>query len=716
MFASAFQEPVERRRLPKFARFAYASREFYATSPNRPMPAYPHLLAPLNLGFTTLANRVLMGSMHTGLEESPDGFSKLAAFYAARAKGGVGLIVTGGIAPNFAGRLEPRASQLSFPWQAGKHRSVTEAVHAAGGKIALQILHAGRYAYHPLSVAPSAVKSPITPFKPRALTRWGVQRTIAAYVRCAKLAQRAGYDGVEIMGSEGYLINQFVAPQTNFRDDEWGGSFLNRIRFPVAIVRATRAAVGGNFIIIYRLSMLDLVDGGSAWDEIVALAQAVEAAGATIINTGIGWHEARIPTIATMVPRAAFAWVTRRLKGEVKIPLVTTNRINDPATAEAVIARGDADMVSMARPFLADADFVRKAALDRADEINTCIGCNQACLDQIFERQTATCLVNPYACRETELKLAHAERKRTLAVVGAGPAGMACAATAAERGHAVTLFEAAPEIGGQFNLARRIPGKEEFAETLRYFRTRLGKLGVRLELNRRVRAEDLAGFDDVILATGIVPRRPAIPGLDHPKVASYVEIIEGHRVAGSRVALIGAGGIGFDVAEFLTAGESADGHASDGRAEDSAIVAFRDEWGIDVAYARRGGLKAAREDSSTRRVWLLQRKATKVGDGLAKTTGWIRRTLLRRRGVTMLSGIEYVKIDDAGLHIRVGGEPQVLDVDTIVICAGQEPRRELLAGLEAAGIKAKLIGGADVAVELDAKRAIDQGTRVALAL
>ena len=593
------------------------------------MPSYPHLLAPLNLGFTTLANRVLMGSMHTGLEEAPDGFNKLAAFYAARAKGGVGLIVTGGIAPNFAGRLEPRASQFSWPWQTAKHRIITDAVHASGSKIALQILHAGRYAYHPLSVAPSRVKSPITPFRPRALTRWGVQRTIAAYVRCAKLAQKAGYDGVEIMGSEGYLINQFVAPQTNFRDDEWGGSFLNRIRFPVAIVRRTREAVGPKFIIIYRLSMLDLVEGGSSWDEVVSLAQAVEAAGATIINTGIGWHEARIPTIATMVPRAAFAWVTRRLKGEVKIPLITTNRINDPATAETLLARGDADMVSMARPFLADPDFVHKAALDRADEINTCIGCNQACLDQIFERQTATCLVNPYACRETELKLVPAAKKRRIAVVGAGPAGMACAVTAAERGHDVTLFDAATEIGGQFNLARRIPGKEEFAETLRYFRTRLAKFGVKVALNRHVGAEDLRGFHDVILSTGIVPRRPPIPGLDHPKVASYVEIVEGRKIAGKRVALVGAGGIGFDVAELLTAGEPADGHLSDGHGDDPAITAFRDEWGIDSAYARRGGLKPSRE---------------------------------------------------------------------------------------AAGIASTLIGGADVALELDAKRAIDQGTRVALAL
>jgi 2,4-dienoyl-CoA reductase (NADPH2) len=681
-----------------------------------PINQYPHLLAPLPLGFTTLKNRVLMGSMHTGLEEAPDGFNKLAAFYAARARGGVGLIVTGGIAPNFAGRVEPRAAQLSFPWQVAKHRIITDAVHAADGKISMQILHAGRYAYHPLSVAPSSLKSPITPFRPRALTRWGVRRTIAAYARCATLAQRAGYDGVEIMGSEGYLINQFIAPQTNHRDDEWGGSFLNRIRFPVAIVHRTREAVGPNFIIIYRLSMLDLVEGGSSWDEVVALAQAIEAAGATIINTGIGWHEARIPTIATMVPRAAFAWVTRRMKGNVTIPLITTNRINDPATAETLISRGDADMVSMARPFLADPEFVNKAQQDRAAEINTCIGCNQACLDQIFERETATCLVNPFACRETELKLTPATQRKKVAVVGAGPAGMACAVTAAERGHDVTLFDAAAEIGGQFNLARRIPGKEEFAETLRYFRTRLGQLGVRVELNRRVGAEDLSAFDEVILATGIVPRRPAIPGIDHSKVASYVEIVEGRKRAGKRVAIVGAGGIGFDVAELLTEDHPADGHASDGRRDDPAIAAFCAEWGIDAEFAHRGGVKTAHENPPPRQLWLLQRKTEKVGAGLAKTTGWIRRTLLKRRGVAMLAGVEYDRIDDAGLHIRTDGKPRLLEVDTIVICAGQEPRRELVASLEAAGISPRLIGGADVALELDAKRAIDQGTRVALAL
>ena len=670
------------------------------------MDAYPHLLAPLDLGFVTLRNRVLMGSMHTGLEEAHDGFAKLAAFYERRARGGVGLIVTGGIAPNFAGRIEPHALQLSFGWQVAKHRPVTDAVHAAGGRIALQVLHAGRYAYHPLAVAPSAIRSPITPFTPRALTGWGIERTLGAYARCARLAQRAGYDGVEIMGSEGYLINEFVAQATNRRDDAWGGPFERRIRFAVETVRRTRDAVGRDFIVIYRLSMLDLVEGGSTWDEVVQLAQAIEAAGATMINTGIGWHEARIPTIATMVPRAAYAWVTAKLRGEVKLPLIATNRINDPGVAEAILARGDADMVSMARPFLADADLVAKAAAGRAAEINTCIACNQACLDHIFERAVATCLVNPFACRETELAATPAAKPRRIGVVGAGPAGLACALTAAERGHAVTLFDAAPEIGGQFNLARRIPGKEEFAETLRYFDRRLSALGVERVLGRAATAADVRAFDHVIVATGVVPRVPALAGLDHPSVASYVEIVRGDRVAGKCVAIIGAGGIGFDIAELLT---------HPGPAHDDART-FLDAWGIDTRYASRGGLKPAEEPPSPRAVVLLQRKPTKVGEDLAKTTGWIRRTLLRRRGVEMLADVAYDHIDDDGLHVRVAGVPRTVRVDTIVVCAGQEPRRELAEALAREGIAHTVIGGADVAVELDAKRAIDQGTRVALAL
>jgi 2,4-dienoyl-CoA reductase (NADPH2) len=669
---------------------------------------YPHLLEPLDLGFTTLRNRTLMGSMHTGLEEEKNGFARMAAFYGERARGGVGLIVTGGFAPNFSGRVYHAGSQFSFPWQVAKHRLVTDAVHREGGKIALQILHTGRYGYHPLCVAPSRLRAPINRFTPRALTRWGIKKTIADYARCARLAQQAGYDGVEIMGSEGYLINQFIALQTNRRDDEWGGPFENRIRFAVEIVRATRAKVGPNFIIIFRLSMLDLVEGGSNWDEVVQLAKAIEAAGASIINTGIGWHEARIPTIATMVPRAGFAWVTQRLKGEVKIPLITTNRINTPEVAEEVLASGCADMVSMARPFLADADFVNKAAANRGDEINTCIACNQACLDHIFKGKLTSCLVNPRACHETELKIVKAGSPKRVAVVGAGPAGMACATTAAECGHDVTLFDAASRIGGQFNIARQIPGKEDFNETLRYFGRRIQTTGVKLELNRRVDAEALkaGGFDHVVLATGITPRKLAIPGIDHPMVSNYLDIIEGRKVAGRSVAIVGAGGIGFDVGEFLT-------HAHDGRSE---AERFDAEWGIDRSYASRGGLKPAVDEDAPRRVYLLQRKSSKVGDGLAKTTGWIRRTLLKKRGVAMIAGVDYKSIDDAGLHITINGEPKTLPVDTVVVCAGQEPRRDLFAPLQAAGVPVTLIGGADVAAELDAKRAIDQGTRVAVAL
>ncbi|SBT05525.1 2,4-dienoyl-CoA reductase, NADH and FMN-linked [Candidatus Accumulibacter aalborgensis] len=672
---------------------------------------YPHLLAPLDLGFTTLKNRVLMGSMHTGLEEAPQGFARLATFYAERARGGVGLIVTGGIAPNQDGVVMPGAATLENEAQAEKHRQVTEAVHQAGGKIALQILHTGRYAYHRGAVAPSAVQAPISPIRPRELSEEDIERTLDDYARCARLAQFAGYDGVEVMGSEGYLINEFVAQQTNFRADGWGGSFENRSRFAVEAVRRIRAATGPHFIIIFRLSMLDLVDGGSTWDEIVTLAKAIEEAGATIINTGIGWHEARIPTIATMVPRAAFVWVTKRLMGQVGIPLITTNRINAPEVAEQVIASGCADMVSMARPFLADAAFVAKAAAGRADEINTCIACNQACLDEIFAGRLTYCLVNPRACRETELLIEKAAAPRNIAVVGAGPAGMACALTAAERGHQVTLFDAAPEIGGQFNLARRIPGKEEFSETLRYFARRLQQEGVYLELGRRCEASELAaaGFDHVVLATGIVPRRPEIAGIEHEKVISYADLIEGYRVAGERVAIIGAGGIGFDVAEFLT-------HVDDAGDDQDELERFQGEWGIDPEYANRGGLKAPTREVSRRQVWLLQRKAAKVGDGLAKTTGWIRRTLLKKRGVQMLSAVTYDRVDDAGLHIIVDGQPQCLPVDHVIICAGQEPRRELEDGLRAANVPLSLIGGADVANELDAKRAIDQGTRLAATL
>ncbi len=667
---------------------------------------FPHMLAPLDLGFCTLRNRVLMGSMHTGLEEVPKGFERLAAFYAARARGGVGLIVTGGIAPNDEGRVFPGAAVLAEEAEVTQHRLVTDAVHAAGGKICMQILHTGRYAMHPKLVAPSPLKAPISPFPPREMSEADVERTIADYARCAQLAQAAGYDGVEVMGSEGYLINQFIAPRTNLRQDAWGGSVENRFRFPIEVVRRVKAAVGDNFIVIYRLSMLDLVDDGSSWEEVVALAKGVEQAGANIINTGIGWHEARVPTIATMVPPAAYTWVTARLKGAVKVPLIATNRINTPELAETVLARGDADMVSLARPMLADADFVAKAAAGNSDEINTCIACNQACLDHIFEGKPCSCLVNPLACRELDLKIQPAAQSRRVAVVGAGPAGMAAAATAAERGHQVTLFDSAERIGGQFNLAARIPGKEEFAQTLRYFDKRLAKAGVTRRLGQRATADDLAEFDVVLLATGIVPRRPPIPGIDDAKVLSYIDVITGKQAVGPRVAVIGAGGIGFDVSELLT-------HVPSDLGD---LDQYRQTWGIDPQYRARGGVCPQKPESGGRQVWLLQRKASKVGEQLAKTTGWIRRTTLARRGVNMISGVSYDKIDTAGLHVTVDGQARLLEVDHIVVCAGQEPLRELEEPLLARGKTVIKIGGADVAAELDAKRAIAQGTKVAAGL
>ncbi|GAA0629014.1 NADPH-dependent 2,4-dienoyl-CoA reductase [Streptomyces thermocarboxydovorans] len=671
------------------------------------MTRYPHLLSPLDLGFTTLPNRVLMGSMHVGLEEAEGGFSRMAEFYAARARGGVGLIVTGGIAPNDEGRPYEGGAKLTTGEEAEQHRVVTAAVHREGGRIALQILHFGRYAYHQDLVAPSPLQAPISPFVPRELTDAEIERTIDDYARTARLAREAGYDGVEIMGSEGYLINEFIARQTNHRTDRWGGSYENRMRFPVEIVRRVREAVGEDFIVVYRLSMLDLVPGGSTLDEVITLARAVEAAGATIINTGIGWHEARIPTIATSVPRGAYTWVTKRLMGEVSVPLVTTNRINTPELAEQLLAGGCADMVSMARPMLADPDFVAKAAEGRPEAINTCIGCNQACLDHTFSGQITSCLVNPRACHETELVLTPTRRRKRIAVVGAGPAGLACAVSAAERGHDVTLFDAASEIGGQLNIARKVPGKQEFDETLRYFRTRLAELAVDVRLDTRVTPADVDGFDEIVVATGVTPRIPDIPGVDHPSVLGYLDVLRDNAPVGERVAILGAGGIGFDVAEFLT--DSGD------KAHENPETYFR-HWGVDLDYRGPGGLAEPKRPRPPRTVHLLQRKTTKVGAGLGKTTGWIHRTELRHRGVTMVPGVRYDRIDDAGLHLTIDGESTVLEADTIVLCTGQEPRRDLYEQLAAAGRPVHLIGGADVAAELDAKRAIKQGTELAAAL
>ena len=674
------------------------------------MSAYPHLLQPLDLGFTTLKNRVLMGSMHIGLEEAPQGYERMAAFYAERAKGGVSLIVTGGVSPNDDGVVFAHGTKLDTVEEAEKHKVITQAVHEAGGKIAMQILHTGRYSYQANNVAPSAIQAPINPIKPKALSSAEVQQTIDDFANCAKLAQYAGYDGVEIMGSEGYLINEFIAARTNHRDDEWGGSYENRIRFPIEIVKRTRATVGENFIIIYRLSMLDLVEGGSSLEEVIQLAKEIEKAGATIINTGIGWHEARIPTIATKVPRAAFTWVTEKLKGSVSIPLITSNRINTPEMAEHVLASGHADMISMARPMLADADFVLKASEGRSDEINTCIGCNQACLDHIFSMKIATCLVNPRACYETELIFKETNAIKNIAVIGAGPAGLSFATYAASRGHKVKVFDSNNQIGGQFNIAKTIPGKEEFYETLRYFKRQIElQPNIELVLNHTVTYEELsqANYDEIVVATGVTPRQLQFEGIDHPKVLSYIQVLKERVPVGKRVAIIGAGGIGFDTAEYLS---------HEGESGSLNPQKFYDEWGIDTTYAHVGGLKQPELEKSEREIYLLQRKTAAVGAGLGKTTGWIHRTGLKHRDVKMIAGASYDKVDDQGLHITVDGQTTVLDVDNVVICAGQESYTAMYEQLKADGKNVHLIGGAKEAGELDAKRAIRQGAELAAVL
>lgn len=645
-----------------------------------------------------------MGSMHTGLEESKNGFAKQAAYFAERAKGGVGLIVTGGVAPNRAGWTSPFGSKLSTHSEAKQHQLITEAVHAEGGKICMQILHTGRYGYHPICVAPSAIKSPISPFKPWKLSSGGIKRTINDFVHCAKLAQEAGYDGVEIMGSEGYLINQFIVSKTNKRTDEWGGAYENRIKFPIEIVRQTREAVGKNFIIIYRLSMLDLVEDGSSWEEVEQLAKAIEKAGATIINTGIGWHEARVPTIATMVPRGGFSWVTKRLMGKLSIPLITTNRINMPDVAEKILAEGHANMVSMARPFLADPEFPKKALEGRTDEINTCIACNQACLDHVFERKTASCLVNPRACKELSTIVLPATTKKKIAVVGAGPAGLSASVTLAQRGHEVHLFEAQSVIGGQFNIAKEIPGKEEFIETLRYYKKQMELHKVQIHLNSIFKEDQATDFDEVVVSTGVNGRTLTIEGINDPKVLTYTDVVLHKKPVGKKVAIIGAGGIGFDVAEFLTNEES------------NTIPTFMEEWGVDMNYVVRGALQKNHATKSPREVYLLQRSKGKLGEGLGKTTGWIHRAALKMKKVKMIAEVSYEKINAEGFHIKVAGVPQVLDVDNIVICAGQVSNNQLYHSVKENYTNVHLIGGALEAGDLDAKRAIEQGYQVGIRL
>lgn len=672
---------------------------------------FPHLLAPLDLGFTTLPNRVIMGSMHTGLEDRFYNYGKLAEFYRERARGGVGLIVTGGISPDRQGWLLPFGGTLNFAGDVFNHRRVTRAVHEEGGKILMQILHAGRYGYQPLVVSASGVKSPISPFKPRPLTERGIEKTIAAYARCARLAKAAGYDGVEVMGSEGYLLNQFLCARTNQRTDRWGGSIENRMRLPLEIVRRIRARVGPDFIIMYRHSLLDLVEGGNTWDEVVAVAKGLEQAGVTILNTGYGWHEARVPTIVTSVPRAAFAGVAGRLRRELSIPVVASNRINMPAEAEGVIARGDADLVSMARPFLADPEFVAKAAAGRADEINTCIGCNQACLDHTFANKRASCLVNPRACHETELVYAKASTPKKVAVIGAGPAGLSAATVAAECGHDVTLFDGSDAIGGQFKIAMQIPGKEEFSETIRYFTRKLETTGVKLRLGHLVTREQLlaGGYDHVIVATGIRVRKPAIDGIDHPMVLSYVDVVRDKAPVGKRVAIIGAGGIGFDVGEYLVHDPA--------HALPMPVAEWTREWGVDLAAGAGGALVKPEAPAPFRQVWLMQRKTSKPGAGLGKTSGWVHRATLARNGVVMMAGVQYDRIDDQGLHITVGGEQRLLEVDNVVICAGQESLADLVpAQGESGGPRFHKIGGAALAAELDAKRAIREGAELAASL